>query len=148
MDNDKLLKLMDKIQKSRREVEGKPSSSLTELKQEMNSMQERMSQDLPQRITKPSYQFQQKSNEHQFSFNSGIQESIAAARSELSKLKPSDEQGKAAITKVESVLDEGTKALATRQNTSNWQTAWSSGGPLSGITKQTHWRPTQTMKIH
>ena len=30
-------------------------------------------------------------------------------------MKPSDEQGKTTITKVESALDEGTKALATRQ---------------------------------
>jgi len=53
-------------------------------------------------------------NEHQFSFNSGIQESIAAIQSELSRLKTGNEQEKAAIKKVESLLDEGAIALAMR----------------------------------
>ena len=43
MDDDKLLKLMDEIQKSRHEVEAKLSSLLAELKQEMNFVQERTS---------------------------------------------------------------------------------------------------------
>jgi len=52
MDDEKFQKLMDEIQKSWHEVETKLSSSLVELKQE------RVSQELAQRITKSSHQFQ------------------------------------------------------------------------------------------
>jgi len=55
MDDEKFQKLMDEIQKSRHEVKMKLSSSLAELKQEVNSVQERVSQELAQRTTKSLY---------------------------------------------------------------------------------------------
>ena len=50
-----------------------------------------------------SYQFQCKGHEHQFNFNSGIQELIAAARSESAKMSPGDE--KEILKKVDASLD-------------------------------------------
>ena len=53
-------------------------------------------------------------HEHQFNFNSGVQESIASACNELEKLM-SDPSDKDALSKAEACLDEGSKALLKRQ---------------------------------
>jgi len=57
-----------------------------------------------------------KGNEYQFNFNCGIKEHIDAAKVELKKVKPQDTEGKEALKRAESSLDEGNKALAIRQS--------------------------------
>jgi len=86
MEDDKFEKLMSEIQKSQRVVEDKLAASqdklttsLAEFKQEVNSMQEKTTKELAQKISKSSYTFQKKGHEHPFKFNSGVQESIASA---------------------------------------------------------------------
>ena len=80
----------------------------------MNTAQEKTAKDLSQKITKSGYTFQKKGHEHQFTFNSGMQESISSARSELEKLA-ADPSDKDALAKVDACLDEGAKALHKRQ---------------------------------
>ena len=122
---DKLLKELSELRKSHRESEDKLTTSLKEFRKEVSSVQEKTAKDLAQKISKSNYTFQKKGHEHQFHFNSGVQETIATARSELEKLAmdPSD---KDALSKVDACLDEGTKALQKRQkhimiaDTSDW----------------------------
>ena len=85
------------------------------MKREVTLVQEKESQELAQKISKSSYQFQCKGHEHQFNFNATVQELIAAARSELVKVTPMEDREKEALQKVEASLDEGAKSLATRQ---------------------------------
>ena len=82
MDDGKFTQIMDELRKScdearqsRQEFEKK----LADLQKEITSAQEKTSKELVQKITKSSYQFQKKGHEKQFSLNSGIEESIAAA---------------------------------------------------------------------
>ena len=81
----------------------------------MTSSQEKASQELAHKILKSSYQFQRKGHEKQFNFNNGVQESIATAKSELAKLTPVGDKDKEVLKKTTESLDEGAKALATRQ---------------------------------
>ena len=66
MDSAEFCALMDEIKKSRTEVEERLISSIADLKMEVNSVQERTSQELALKINKSSYQFKKKSNEIQF----------------------------------------------------------------------------------
>ena len=87
----------------------------TELKREVSAVHERTTRELAQKITKSSYQFKKKAHEIQFTFNSGIEESVTAAKNELSKIASTDDQDKEAIKKAEMLLDEGLKSLEKRQ---------------------------------
>ena len=118
MDDGKFTQIMDELRKSRdeaRQSRQEFEKKLADLQKEVTSAQEKTSKELAQKITKSSYQFQKKGHEKQFSFNSGIEESITAARSELAKLTPSGEKEQEALKKASASLDEGAKALATRQ---------------------------------
>ena len=108
---EKLRKSCDEAQQSRQEFEKK----LADQQKEVTLAQEKTSKDLAQKITKSSYQFQKKGHEKQFSFNSGIEESIAVAQRELAKLTPAGKKEQEALKKASASLDKGAKALATRQ---------------------------------
>ena len=105
MDLDQFCALMDEIKQSRDEVK--------ELKREVNAVHERMTKELTQK--KSSYQFKKKAHEIQFNLNSEIEESIDAAKKELSKLTTNDEQDKGVIKKAKTFLDEGLKTLEKQQ---------------------------------
>ena len=70
--------------------------------------------ELSQKISKSNYTFQKKGHKHQFSFNSGVQDSIATACNELGKLAE-DPTDKSAWSKADACLDEGEKTLKKRQ---------------------------------
>ena len=65
-----------------------------------------------EKIGKSTYQFKRKGNEHQFHFNSTIEETICLAKEELARVKPAIAEEKAALKRAETKLEEGTKALA------------------------------------
>ena len=79
--------LMEEIKKLQCEVEGELTSSIAKLKQEVNSVQEKTSHELAQKITKFSYQFKHKGNKIQYNFNSEIEESISTAKSKWKNQK-------------------------------------------------------------
>ena len=87
---------------------------LSNLQSEVTSAQEKASQELAQRISKSSYQFQQKGYKRQFNFNYSVQKSIVTARNESAKMVPADKREKKVLKKAMDSLDEGTKALPTR----------------------------------
>ena len=109
--DEKFDELMREIRQSRREVEEK----IADLKTEVNSAQQKTSQNLAKKIGNSSYQFRRKGNEHQYHFNSTIEEAMCSAKDELTKLKPTAPEEKAALKRAEERLGEGTKALAERQ---------------------------------
>ena len=111
MDTAQFKELMDAISASRTDLQGQ----LTDLKREVQSVQEKTSHELAQKISKSSYQFKRKGNEVQYSFNSGIEESISSAQRELRKITPVGEEQKEAWKKVDGFLDEGIKSLEKRQ---------------------------------
>jgi len=122
MEEEQFRALMEEIKKSRKEVEGNLSSSISELKKELSSVkqkmisaQEKTSRELSQKISKSSHQFKKKGNEVQYSFNLAIEDSISAAKAELEKVKPSDASETEAMKKAHNSLDEGIKALEKRQ---------------------------------
>lgn len=67
------------------------------------------------KLNKRTYQFKKKGNEAQYSFNTTIEEHIDAARKELGKLDPTEEQDKAIVKKVGDYLGEDMKAIKVRQ---------------------------------
>ena len=74
-----------------------------------------MSHELAQKISKSTYQFEQKGNEVHYIFNSGIEESISSAQQELKKIMPVGEEKKEVWKKVDSFLNKGMKSLEKRQ---------------------------------
>ena len=115
MDESQFQTLMEEIKKSQREVEGKLTSSIAELKQEVHSVQ-KTSRKLAQKITRSNYQFKCKGNEIQYNFNSGVEESISAAKEELiKKIKPGSDKDKELLQKASNSLDEGIKTIKKRQ---------------------------------
>ena len=115
MDESQFQMLMEEIKKSQREVEGKLTSSIAELKQEVHSVQKKTSHKLAQKITRSNHQFKRKGNEIQYNFNSGVEESISAAKEELKKIKPGSDKDKKLLQKASNSLDEGIKAIKKRQ---------------------------------
>ena len=118
MDEAKFKLLMDEIRQSRdeaRQSRQELEQKLSNLQSEVTAAEEKTSQELAHRISKSSHQFQRKGHKMQFNFNSGVQESIAAARSELVKMTPEGKREKETLKKVTAFLDEGAKSLATRQ---------------------------------
>ena len=111
MDDEKYKQLLDAINDSRRDVESKLTSSLEELKRDITAVQEKASQDLASKINKSTYQFRKKGNEVQFTFNSSVEETISAAKQELSQLTPTGNDQQAALKKAQTHLDEGAKAI-------------------------------------
>ena len=97
MDDERYKQLLDAINDSKWDVENKLASSLEELKQDVNAVQEKASQDLESKINKSTYQFRKKGNEVQFSFNSSVKESISAAKQELARLTPTGSDQQAAL---------------------------------------------------
>ena len=113
MDDDQFVKLMSKmneIKNSQRDTDNK----LREFRKEVSGVQEKTKKELSQKIAKSGYTFQRKGHEHQYNFNTGVQENIASARNELVKLT-SNPSNKDALARVDACLDEGAKALHTRQ---------------------------------
>ena len=111
----KLDEMMAEFRENKKELEGKITSSLNEFKREMSAAQEKTVQQFSKRIGSSTYEFRRKGNKHQFNFNCGIEDAIDTAKSELTRIKPVDPEAKEAVKKAELSLDEGTKALATRQ---------------------------------
>ena len=109
--DEKFYELMREIRQSRHEVEEK----IADLKMEVNSVQQKTSQDLAKKIGNSSYQFKRKGNKHQYHFNSTIEEAMCSAKDELGKLKSTAQDEKAALKRAEKKLAEGTKALTEWQ---------------------------------
>ena len=65
---EEIRQLRDKARQSRQELETQLTSQLTDLRKDVTELQERASQELVQRISKSSYQFQKKGHEWQFEF--------------------------------------------------------------------------------
>lgn len=61
------------------------------------------------------YEFKRKGNEKQFLFNDELKDRIDAASTHLAKLKPASEQETAPLKAATEELQEGTKAIHTRQ---------------------------------
>ena len=112
MEDDKFDKLMAEIQKSRSDVEEKLAATVAEMKREVSTAQERTSQDLTRRMASSSYQFKKKGHEHQFLFNAELKDRLSSAKTELDRVDAVDQP---ALRRVQTQLDEGLRALATRQ---------------------------------
>ena len=112
---EKLEQFMTEIRQSRYEVEEKFAALIAELKHEVNSVQQKTSQDLAKKIVNSNYQFKRKGNEYQYNFNCTMEEAMSSAREELAKIKPADPDERAALKKADTKLDEGIKSLIERQ---------------------------------
>ena len=99
MDEEKFEQLMEAIQTTQKDLKADFSAQILKLKKEVMARQESLSQEVVKKLNKWAYQFQRKGNEAQYSFNSSIEEHIEAA-----KLTPANEQEKAIVTKVKSIL--------------------------------------------
>ena len=111
MDQTQFQELMDEIKASRTDFQGQ----IADLKREVQTVQERTSTEVAQKIGKSSYQFKRKGNEIQFGFNSGIEESLSSARRELKKIEGVGDVQKESLKRVDSFLEEGIKSLEKRQ---------------------------------
>ena len=109
---ERLDELMREIRQSgRRELDEK----IADLKTEVNSAQQKTSQDLVKKIENSTYQFKKKGQRAPVPIQFDCQEAMGSAKEELAKLKPTAPEEKAALKKAEEKLNKGTKALAERQ---------------------------------
>ena len=111
MDQAQFQELMDKIKGSRTDFQ----VQITDLKREVQTVQERTSTEVAQKIGKSSYQFKRKGNEIQFGFNSRIEELMSCARREPKKIEGVGDVQKESLKRVDSFLEEGMKSLEKRQ---------------------------------
>ena len=110
MDDEKFKELMDELpHQSRKEAWQKYKKKIADLRTEVTLAQEKTSKELAQR--KSSYQFQWKGHKRQFNFNSGVQESIVAARSELAKMTLAGENEEV-LKKATASLNEGAEPFS------------------------------------
>jgi len=66
-------------------------TELRDMKRDVASAQlaqERMALELSRKLRTTSYQFRKKGNEMQYNFNMGVEDSIASARRELTRMTP------------------------------------------------------------
>ena len=82
------------------------------MKHEFIAAQEKTSQDVVKKIGNITYQFKNKGHEHRYHFKCGVEEAINSTRTDLESLNPNE---KAALQSANAKLDEGIKALATKQ---------------------------------
>ena len=115
MEEDKFEKLMAEIRQSKSDVEQQLASTVADLKREVASAQEKTSSNITKRMASSTYQFKKKSHEHQFHFNTELQGTFASVKTELDRLDPATPQDQSTILRTRNQLDEGLKALATRQ---------------------------------
>jgi len=108
-------KLMAEIRQSRNDVESKLASTVADLKREVTTAQEKTSLDFAQKMASSSQQFRKKSHEHQFTFNTELQGTFTSVKMELDKVDATTEEDRASLRRAQLQLDEGLKALATRQ---------------------------------
>ena len=108
-------RFQDEVCQFRREVEDKLDTSVAEFKHEVNQAQERTNQEVARKIGNSMYQFKKKGHEHQYRFNCEVVEAISSAQADLSKLKPENTVQKTALDSAGTKLEQGMKALATRQ---------------------------------
>ena len=107
--------LREVIKTSQREMEKKITDSVAEMKRDVAEVQRSASQEVVAHLNKSSYQFRKKGNEVQFQFNSTVEESMNAARKEIKKVQPATTEEKEAVKKATIHLDEGIRAIETRQ---------------------------------
>ena len=86
---EKLDALMVEVHSSTKELE-KFSSSLNELRREMNTAQERVTKQFSKRISSSTYDSRRKGNEHKFNFNCGNEDTIDTAKSGVHEDKQQD----------------------------------------------------------
>jgi len=111
MEDEKFELLMSEL----RQMHEKFNKSLTEVKQEVATAQERTAKDLSHKLNRTSYQFWKKGHEMQYTFNLGVEESILSAQRELEKMAEAVQSWKESWKKATDYLDEGVSALKTRQ---------------------------------
>jgi len=102
-------------------VEEKLDQLMTELrdmKQDVASAQlaqERTALELSRRLGTTSYQSRKKENEMQYNFNMGVEDSIASARRELTRMTPTGLKERESVKRASDYLDEGASVLKTCQ---------------------------------
>ena len=112
MEQENFNKLMAEIQKSRSDVEDKLAPTVSELKREVSTAQEKTLMDLMRRKASSSYQSKKKGHEHQFMFNAELRDTLSSVKTELDRV---DAEDQASLRRAQAQLDEGLKALAARQ---------------------------------
>ena len=103
----------------------------------ITSAQEKASQELVQRISKSSYQLQQKGHERQFNCNSSMQQSIATAKNELVKMIPAGEKEKEALKMLQILWIKVPKPWQQGKNISNLQTVQNMAGVQFNVMRPT-----------
>lgn len=88
--------------------------TISKLKQEVNSPQEKTTEDFTSKINCSSYQFKKKGHEEQFNCNANVKDTISSAKIQLLKVSenPAD---MAPLNKVASLFKEGTKAILKQE---------------------------------
>jgi len=112
MEDEKFELLMSELRQTREKFD----KSLTEVKREVATTQERTAKDLCHKLNRTSYQSRKKGHEMQYTFNLGVEESISSAQRELEKMAEAvQSEGKESWKKATDYLDEGVSALKMRQ---------------------------------
>ena len=115
MTEEKFQELMDAIQASKHDLQKDFTDQMAKLKSEVTAGQESSSQEVAKKLNKWTHQFKRKVNEALYTFNTTVEEHIDAARKELGKLNPVEENDKAIIRKTGELLKQGIKAIEVRQ---------------------------------
>ena len=108
--------LLDAISTSKKDLQAKFTDKLAKLQKEVMAGQgEFLSRSHRENIQKRSYQFRRKGNEEQFKFNALVDNHLGAAKKELGKLEPRNEEENNIVARSKAHLDEGIKEIAVQQ---------------------------------
>ena len=111
---DDLLKSIDDLKITQRQNQWDTTAKLDCLKQDIATGQEETLQLVVKMKRDPDFQFRQKGNEKQFTFNVAVNDSIQSAATMLEKVKPTTTQEMAALKSAKEQLQLGTKAIVGR----------------------------------
>jgi len=142
MEDEQFSRLLAAIEESKQDIWGEISTRISTL---VAAGQESSSEEVLKKISKQSYQFQQKGCEAQFCFNCSMEDHLEAAKMELSKLSPASETEKAIVHNTSTHLEEGTVSRSGRNTSVSW-TALSMDGEPSKLIWKMRWQITPTMK--
>ena len=115
---DELLKSIDNLNKSTQwQNQRDTTAKLDRLEQDIATSQEETLQLVAKKMKRdPGFQFGQKGNEKQFTFNEAVNDSTQSAAAMLEKVKPTTAQETVALKSAKEQLQLDTKAVVKHQN--------------------------------
>ena len=139
---DELLESVKSLAEEQKQNKTEMKSRLDQLEKDVSTNNEQNTQRVVKRLKRArAYEFRRKGNEKQFEFNDEVKDRLEAAVTHIAKL-PKETQEIPSLVSATEELQEGIKALHTRQKLVRLADRRIWVGRWSTLTKVTSWRQT------